>query len=336
MRARSVTRTALGILWLCVTPSIALAEPTTTEKATAEALYDQGRDLMKQGRYAEACPKLAESQRLDSGVGTLLYLGDCYEQTNRTASAWVTFREAIAAARAAHQTDREAIAERKAAALEPRLARLTVSVPVEARPPGLVVKRDGIAIGDASFDVPTPVDPGEHTIEASAPGRRAFKAPITIATAEQRALTITPLEVESSSAPSAIPPAQPAAAAPPVAAAQDKPEGGVRTITWVAFGVGAAGVVTGAVTGILAFSSASAAKEHCVGNDCTPDAQPDIDKSTTLGTISTIAFIVGGVGAGVGLATLFLGDGAKRTSSARFPSARFVVTPGGFSIRGGF
>ena len=67
--------------------------------AEAERLFNEAKLLVEHRNYTAACPKFAESQRLDPGVGTLLYLADCYQHTNRPASAWTTFRQAAVTAR---------------------------------------------------------------------------------------------------------------------------------------------------------------------------------------------------------------------------------------------
>jgi serine/threonine-protein kinase len=158
---------------LCLAPALARAEGSASDKAAAEALFDEARELAKAGHYAEACPKLEESQRLDAGIGTLLYLADCYEKTRRLASAWATFREASAAARAAGQSDREAKAIAHAKELEPRVAKVIIQVSAANDMPGPEVRRDGRALGRALWGSPIPMDPGMHQIEVSAPGRKS-------------------------------------------------------------------------------------------------------------------------------------------------------------------
>ena len=76
---------------------------------------------MQQGKYAEACPKLEESMRLDSGIGTQFNLADCNEHIGKLATAWAGFLDVAAAAKAASQPDREKVARGAGArAREPR------------------------------------------------------------------------------------------------------------------------------------------------------------------------------------------------------------------------
>src|SRR4051794_40657418 len=56
----------------------ARAEGSPGDKVAAEALFDEGKLLAKAGKYSEACPKFAESLRLDTGIGIMLFLADCY------------------------------------------------------------------------------------------------------------------------------------------------------------------------------------------------------------------------------------------------------------------
>ena len=121
----------------------AAADPSPVDKATAQALFDDGKRLLKEKSYAEACPKLAESMRLDPALGTKLHLADCYEKNGQTASAWVLFREAAEQAKIANQLDRFKKASDRADALALRLCRLRIEVSVEAEVTGVEVVRDG-------------------------------------------------------------------------------------------------------------------------------------------------------------------------------------------------
>src|SRR5262245_55428497 len=82
------------------------AQVTPAEKAAAEALFDRGLTLLREGKLQEACANLEQSQAIERGIGTMLYLAECYEKSGRTASAWALFREASSEARASRQTER--------------------------------------------------------------------------------------------------------------------------------------------------------------------------------------------------------------------------------------
>ena len=123
------------------------------DKATSEALFSDGRRLMSQGNYREACPKFEASLKLDPGVGAMLNLADCYEKNGQTASAWAEFREAISAARAAGSKDREDLARQRASALEPKLSRLTIVAGKQAAQ----VTRDGTPVDSAAFGTAMPM-----------------------------------------------------------------------------------------------------------------------------------------------------------------------------------
>src|SRR6516225_7921635 len=112
-RGHAVALVAIG--FAVASPSVARAQGSN--EAAATALFDEGRKLMAERRWAEACPKLAESERLAPSGGTLLNLADCYEHTGQTASAWAAWKDAAARANAAGKSDVEKSALARAAAL---------------------------------------------------------------------------------------------------------------------------------------------------------------------------------------------------------------------------
>jgi hypothetical protein len=157
----------------------------------AEVLFRDGRDLIKRGKLAAGCDKLAASERLESSVGTLLNLGDCREKLGKLASSWAAFRKAEAMAKRSGSDDkRQAEAARRAAQLEPKLSNLVIEVPSGVA--GLVVHRDGEVVDQAVWNTAMPVDAGTYTITAEAPGFVAWSAPVTVAAGAQRQVVTVP------------------------------------------------------------------------------------------------------------------------------------------------
>src|SRR5258708_17552643 len=101
--------------------SVAFDGVSPDDRATAQALFDQAKQLATSGKYADACPKFEESERLDPGIGTQFQLASCYEHVGRIASAWTLFLDVASAARGMKQPEREKVARERAAALEGRI-----------------------------------------------------------------------------------------------------------------------------------------------------------------------------------------------------------------------
>jgi hypothetical protein len=168
------------------------------DRAAAQALFDEGRQLMTEGRTAEACPRFEESQRLDSGLGTQYHLADCYESVGRLASAHTLFLEVAAQAEALGQKRREQLARERAEALLPKLPKLRIDVP-HAAAKELQIERDGSVVGRPQWGLAVPVDPGVHRVRASAPGYAAWQVEVDIPNEPAiRRLSIPPLEPRGS------------------------------------------------------------------------------------------------------------------------------------------
>jgi hypothetical protein len=344
-----------ALLFGCTTlaaaqPAFADVDPTT--RAAAVALFDEGRKLKAEGKLAEACPKLEQSQRMDPGVGTLFHLSDCYERQGRTASAWVGFREVASEAKAAKREEQERVARERAAALEPKLTRLVIEVD-PAAPPGIVVRRDGAPVAKELWGSKLPVDPGETRVEASAEGYEAFSSKsrvegegqvvtIRIPALTKRAGAQPPLVAPPPATPPPAAPVAPAAPpesepAPPGAAASGggSPRG---TIGLVVAGVGVVGLGVGTFLGLGAKSTFDDSDPHC--DDAGKCDQTGVDlrsDAVDQGNLATIVFIGGGVLAatGVVLWATAPGNDADDAKTGVIP-LRVVASPGGLRLDGHF
>ena len=289
------------------------------DKAAAEALFDQGVRLMRQNSFSDACPKLEESERIDPAVGTLLYLGECYERIGKTASAWATFREAASLANHSGQTDRARIAAGRAQELEGKLSRLSIDLaPGVARTTGVVVKRSGQRIEPSLYGTPLPVDPGEYRIEVSAPGYETWSTAVKVDAGGASASVRVPALVKG-----AEPPVTSATTAKPSlhGATQPSPQPSRppaqrglttgQTLGLVVGGVGVIGLGLGSYFGVRAISNNSDAEDQCADdNRCSQLGIDLTDTARKHATAANIAFAAGGALVAVG-GVVFLSTGAR-------------------------
>jgi carbonic anhydrase/acetyltransferase-like protein (isoleucine patch superfamily) len=321
-------------MWLLSVVVVSAAHAQASNKAAAEALFEEGRRLMGASQFAEACAKFEGSQALEPAVGTALNLADCYEKSGRSASAWAQFRETAAAAHKAGSPERERIARERADALAPRLSYLTVIT----RPGhAVVVTRDAVPLDAAEVGSAIPVDAGAHVIAATAPNKRPWSTTVQVgATADRVSVSIPLLEDESKSelpVPIAVEP-EPAAAPATAAARSDAAEPGStqRVFAIVAAAVGVAGLATGTVFGIKASSTWNEAKAGCHPYPhCSAAAHEQSLDAQRSGTISTVAFIAGGVGVAAGALLWFTAPRREAASQVSLD-----VGPGCVVMRGRF
>jgi hypothetical protein len=317
---------------VALSSAVALAQPTTEERAAAEVLFQEGRKLALDKKLDEACGKFAESQRLDPHVGTLMYLATCHAEQGKTATAWVEFSDAAGLAQRQGQREREAQARARAAELESKLSRLQIQV--TAAPPDLKVRLNQREIRDLS--APFPFDPGPLTIEASAPGRVPWKKTIEVQPGPSTQTVVVP-------ALAPLPPEAPVVVAPkPVQPLETGLTPAERRNRWIAAGalggVGVVGVVVGSVTGALALSKAHAAQTsgHCMGltTNCDASGTSMVDSAYGLAYASTAGFALGGAAllAGTIVAVTIPRPSAPPASSA---ALRVGVGPGGTVTVGG-
>lgn len=280
------------------------AAAETDAERRAERLFEEAIALAGEGRYADACPRLEESQRLDPGLGTQFNLADCYEHVGRRASAWAAFDEVARQAHASGKEERERLSRARADALAPTLARLTVRAP--SLPSDAVVRRDAAIVAPDTLGRPAPVDSGEHVVEASAPGRAGFRTVVRAVDGSALEVVIPDLAI--------LPPSR----GIPTPNAPDEGLGAQRI---AAIGVGGAGMIAlgiGSAFGVLAITRHDDAAAACpTPTDCPTEsgAQKWTD-ATSAGDVSTVLFIGSGV-ALAGAAVLWFTAPRRGAVSAR-------------------
>lgn len=218
-----------------------VASAQSREPELADALFRAARELSKEGKLSEACPKFAESYALDPAVGTLLNLGDCEEKLGHPARALWAFLQAKD--QMSRADDRQAFVDARLLELGKRVPRILIRLPLGA-PEGSNVEQDGKPVPAAALGVSVPVEPGPHRFVLRAPGYEAQTTEWTarLGGAEELQLKLGARVVRTSSL---------------------TPKPAPRTWGYISLGAGAVLLGTGVVSGISFLNSVSDFKEHC-------------------------------------------------------------------------
>lgn len=320
---RPTSASACFALAIATFGTAATAEPTPAEKTLATALFEEGRTLLAKGDVAAACAKLSESQRLDPGGGTLLNVALCHEREGRTATAHQEFKEALALAQRDRRPERVEAAQKHIDVLAPKLARIVVKVGTAAAAERWDVRVDEVQWAPASWGTPVPVDPGTHTVRATAPGRVAFEKKIAIAEASEQVVEIAGLAAIAQ-------PSSPAKEAAPVSASSSR-----KTWGWVSLGVGVAAVGVGSWLGWRAIGTRRDVVDACPDRArCDTASAAKNDDAVRDADRSTIAFALGGAAVGVGAYLLL--KNPDPTPTARWVAPAVGPTSVGVASGGAF
>jgi hypothetical protein len=321
-----VNRSSLAVvLALVLSPSFVRAE---TNEEKAQALYDQAKTLVGEGNWDAACPKLLESKKLVADMKTVYRLAECYEHVGKLASAWRNYQEAAIAAAKAGETAKGRAALDRAAAIEPKLGRLRLS---SKAPAGATLKVDGEVVPPPWVDASMMIDPGEHTIDVEAPGKKPFHG--TVKTTEGTTPFAIPALESEASAPPPPATAEPAPIAPPPPETPKEPSSPTSMRTKVGWALIGTGVVATGIGGYLALSAKS--KYHDADAHCPPSGCDEIGFAQTNDARSqaNVATIVMGAGLAIGAAGIVV---LVLPHKEETPSTTVSVTTQGVLLRGSF
>ena len=270
------------------------------DPARADALFKEGRLAFDRRDFPAACAKFEQSQAADPAAGTLLNLALCEEKLGKLLAARTHGKEVLASL--PPKDDRRPLVTDLVARLDKRVPTLTLALAPGA-PPDTTV-RDEPHDRALAFNLPEPMEPGEHQLTIRAPGRPDSQLTLTLTEKKAEKRTITVPEAT---------PASLAAAAPPEASSSAPTR---RVLGFAAGGLGVAGFVTAGVTGALLLSKKSAVDAQCPGKRCSAEGlrlKAEAEETPLL-PLNTAAWIVGiaGVSAGAVLILTSLGGSSPK------------------------
>lgn len=293
----------------------ASAAPSDADKAQARDLTKQGLELLSKQDFQGAFQAFSKASKLFSAPTVELGLARAAAKTGRLVLAQEVYqrlsREQLPPGAPPAFVDAVKAAAKELDELAPRVPTLTVNVlkaAPSAKEPRVTV--DGEALSAAALGSQRPIDPGKHKVRAEADGLQPAEAEIVVAEGKRDAtVTLTLQPAAGTAAPAASGPAAPASPPPEPAPSKGK----VHPGAYVGLGVGAVGVVVGAVFGLKAMGKKGELDDACSDGKCPKTAEGTHDSFKSAATLSTIGFAVGVVGLGAG--GYFLVSGGTKSGS---------------------
>jgi hypothetical protein len=188
--------------------------------------------------------------------------------------------------------------------LDRRIPTLRLDLSAAPAAGGIRIVVDGFMVGRKEAETPRRMGAGRHTIAVFAEGHEDLAEQVTLAEGDKRTLEIRLTRKATDGRPGIA----------SSSAVDERQRDGHRGWAYVGFGVGAAGIVAGSVTGVMSLSKASSVKDRCDGSTCPIDAKGDFDRARTLGWVSNISFGVGVAGVALGTIALLTSPGKDRKS----------------------
>jgi hypothetical protein len=297
---------------IAIAAAVAIPARAHAESPEAEALFREGKKLLKKGQTAEACDKFDASEQIEPKGGTEINLADCREKNGQLASAWVMFVKAVSTAKQTGNTARAKEAQQRADALEPRLVYLTIVVPDDAKLEGLVIKRDGKSLIAAQWGQKVPVDPAEYSISAEAPGYDSWTTTVTVKTKSKKVevplLDKKPGGKRGETATETAATGESSTGGPPPPARSHK----------LSYGLGIAGVAligVGIGLGLHANSVENVVEGDCPNPTCGNTQSIELNRSARhYALFANIGFAAGGAAIAGAAVLWFIGPGGSSSS----------------------
>jgi hypothetical protein len=310
-----------------------------SDKATARDLGQAGQGALDTKDFKRAEEAFRRADALYHAPTLTLGLARAQAGQGRVVEAWENYHRIILENVTSPLAFAKALAEAQAeiASVENRRARVTITVPGVDAPK---VTIDDVPVRAEALGIERFIDPGPHVFKATADGYAPAVQSVTIPEGGGQSVALTlqrgiaagvsapGAAVSLAVSPSGVSPSpvQVVDTSPsPLGEASSRGPSGMKIAGFAAFGVGGAGLVEGIITGVLALGKHSTLKTDCTlpGGTCPVSDQSTLNSYHTLGALSTVGFVVAGVGAAAGTSLILLAP--KESASA--PTTGLHVVP---------
>lgn len=295
-------------------------QATDEQKAAASTAFGDGMAAFEAERFEDALAAFRKSYEAVASPNSHYMIGRTLLRMQRYAEAYHELVAAAAEADAAANRDEKyrqtADATRaELTEVEGKVARVTVKL----RGGVGTVKLNGRQLDAGEVGRSVVVDPGSATIEWSVGGERGSET-VTLGEAESRTVEVGKEPAVEGEAPA------------PATVSTDSSQWDQRTWAYVAGGVGAAGVVTFAIFGILNNQKFGSLEDDCPNGACDRNRDDDIDAGRRYQTIANVGLVLGVIGLGTGAALYFTSEPASPEEGR----TAVRVGPGTVSLWGSF
>ena len=268
---------------------VSAAPPTDKDKAREFA--QEAADLLDSQKYTEALAAANKAESLYHAVYHLYVVARSLEGLGRVTEAAEMYERVLAEPlpTSAPKVFRDAQADGKT-----RLADLLARIPtVLVRVSGAFTDSAKATLDDKPLDIASGVavraDPGSHVVRVVADNRMPFEK--TISLPNKGGVVVVDAVLQSASGTTK-------------SSSDSSAKGGSFVPAIAAFGVGGLGLGLGGVMGALELGKVQDLEKRCPNKTCPANVQPDLDKAHQLATLSTVGFVVGGVGVAAGVVLL--------------------------------
>jgi hypothetical protein len=321
---------------LAADPPVKHASPSTDDNLRPyRSPFEEALVAMEGGHFDVACPTLLRIAQTDRSPEHVFQMAQCHDQWGKVATAFVAYGDFLSMVdqlegdAQENELMREDVALARYVALEKRVPWVSLNLPMNAPTNTRVTRRslDGGQAERVPLEKAQPIDPGEYVVQTRVPTGRPFLNKLVMREGQRRSVV---LEVDLAANGDAIL-AEPITPEPPKIPPLDPPMS-ARRKAMVGLGIGgAAALVAGVTTGVLAFAQngtiATGCKPKATGTDLTCDtrAQEAVDLQKTLVKISGVVLPLGLIAVGTGI-TLYLTE----PTPPRFSQTAWRLDVGGF------